>query len=120
MLDGFRLLPHCPVVSWQFRHGTNRKVTTVKSEIDTQKDSEKGKDHPVFHYTVDKEPQETAEHVLTPEQILTNAGVNPKNHYLVELVGNTQKSYEGNPHEPIHMHEKMEFVSVAVGPTPTS
>ena len=92
----------------------------MKTETEPQKGNGKGQDNPVFYYTVDKEPQETFEHVLTPEQILDKAGIDSKLHYLVELVGNTQKSYEGKPKEEIHMHQKMEFISVAVGPTPTS
>jgi hypothetical protein len=92
----------------------------MKTEIEPQKGNGKGQGNPVFHYTVDGEAQETSEHTLTPEQILENAGIDSKLHYLVQLVGNTQKSYEGKPKEEIHMHQKIEFISVAVGPTPTS
>ncbi len=74
----------------------------------------------VFEYTVDDEPQSTDQHTLTPNQILTRAGIDPATHYLVEIVGNTQRSYQGKPDVPIHMHQHMKFVSVFTGPTPVS
>lgn len=75
---------------------------------------------PRFDYTVDGEAHSTTEHVLTPTQILQAAGIDPATHYLVEIVGNTQKSYQDKPNEAIHMHEHMKFISVATGPTPVS
>lgn len=75
---------------------------------------------PTFEYTVDDEPQATENHVLTANQILTNAGIDPTQHYLVELKGATRESYENRGDEEIHMHQHMRFVSVRVGPTPVS
>lgn len=75
---------------------------------------------PTFNYTVDGEDQSTTEHVLTPSQILGNAGVDPASHYLVQIEGQHRTSYEGKPDEPIHMHEHMKFISVSTGPTPVS
>ena len=75
---------------------------------------------PTFRYTVDDEPQETSDHVLTPAQILSNAQIDAASHYLVQLQGNHRKSYEGKPDEAIHMHENMKFISVSVAPTPVS
>ena len=75
---------------------------------------------PRFDYAVDGEAQSTAEHVLTPTQILQAAGVDPATHYLVEIIGKETKSYENKMSEAIHMHEHMKFVSVATGPTPVS
>lgn len=75
---------------------------------------------PLLEYTVDDELQTTTEHVLTPAQILRLAGIDPANHYLVQIQGATQKSYQGNPDEPIHMHQHMKFVSVFLGDTPVS
>jgi hypothetical protein len=82
-----------------------------------QKETKSG---PVFDYTVDDEPQSTTEHTLTPNQILAKAGIDPATHYLVQIIGNTQKSYKDTPNEPIHMHEHMKFVSVFTGSTPVS
>ena len=73
-----------------------------------------------FDYTVDDEPQSTSEHTLTPDQILTRAGIDPATHYLVQIIGHTQQSYKDTPNEPIHMHEHMKFVSVFTGGTPVS
>jgi hypothetical protein len=75
---------------------------------------------PTFQYTVDDEPQSTSEHILTARQILQNAGIDPSNHYLIEIEGQHKKSFEANPDEPIHMHERMKFISVFKGPTPVS
>lgn len=75
---------------------------------------------PTFDYTVDGEPEQTTEHQLTPNQILRNAGFDPANHYLVEIVGATKESFQGKGDDPIHMHENMQFISVYTGPTPVS
>lgn len=75
---------------------------------------------PTFHYTVDGEPQSTTEHTLTPVGILTQAGIDPSTHYLVELRGNNQISYRDEPDKVIHMHEHMKFISISTEPTPVS
>jgi hypothetical protein len=75
---------------------------------------------PVFHFTVDGEPQETSAHDLTPTQILTQAGIDVASHYLVEIDGAHRISFQGKPNEEIHMHEHMKFISVSTGPTPVS
>jgi hypothetical protein len=74
----------------------------------------------VIEYTVDDEPQSTAKRVLTPKEILSNAGIDPATHYLVQIIGNKQESYKDKPDEPIHMHPHMKFVSVSTGSTPVS
>ena len=80
--------------------------------------------HPhVIHYTLDDEPQETTENLLTPRQILDRARparIDPNTHYLVQIEGQHQVSYKDKPDEAIHMHEKMRFVSISTGPTPVS
>lgn len=75
-----------------------------------------------IHYTVDGEPQVTAEKILTPRTILTNAGVDPASHYLKLLRGESDQeaSYENRTDDPIHMHPKMRFISISTGPTPVS
>jgi hypothetical protein len=74
---------------------------------------------PTFDYTVDGTAQSTTEHELTPNQILTNAGIDSSTHYLVQIIGREKKSYQGN-NDPIHMHEHMTFISVSTSPTPVS
>jgi hypothetical protein len=74
----------------------------------------------VTTFEVDGEPVETTEKTLTPNQIMELAGVDPATHYLVELKGREQESYEGRADEPIHVHEKQKFITVATGPTPVS
>ena len=73
-----------------------------------------------IEYFVDDEEQSTVEKVLTPLQILQKAEIDPENNYLVQLEGNHQESYEDKMEEPIHMHEKMKFISVYTGETPVS
>lgn len=75
--------------------------------------------HPIV-YKVDGEPQSTNENQLTANQILSNAGLDPANHYLVEIKGKHQESYEGKGNQEIHLHNNMVFVSTYVGPTPVS
>lgn len=75
---------------------------------------------PTFNYTVDDEQQSTELHQMTPTQILTNAGIDPNTHYLVQIHGNSKISYENKPNEIIHMHQHMKFISISTGPTPVS
>jgi phosphoribosylanthranilate isomerase len=75
---------------------------------------------PMFHYTVDDEPQSTDLHQMTPRQILTNAGIDSASHYLVQIHGNQKISYENKLDEAIQMHQHMKFISVSTGPTPVS
>ena len=75
---------------------------------------------PTFHYTVDDEPQTTEAHELTPTQILSNAKIDPANHYLIQIEGQHRTSHQGKPDEAIHMHNHMVFISVSTGPTPVS
>lgn len=75
---------------------------------------------PTFDYIVDDEPQSTTSHELTANQILSNAGIDPSNHYLVEIRGKERVSYQDKGNTEIHMHEHMKFVSVSIAPTPVS
>jgi hypothetical protein len=71
-------------------------------------------------YIVDDEPQSTTSKVLTPRQILTDAGIDPASHYLVQLQGQHQISYKDTPDVEIKLHEHMKFISISTGPTPVS
>ena len=73
--------------------------------------------NPIFEFTVNGDPLTTIEKVLTPIQIMQLAGVDPNTNYLVQLKGNAQESYQGNPNTEIHMHQKMEFITLFTGPT---
>jgi len=74
---------------------------------------------PTFDYSVDGEAQTTTEHELTAGQILKNAGLDPAQRYLIELVGAEQKKYT-DPNTVVHMHEHQKFVSAFIGPVPVS
>lgn len=76
-------------------------------------------DH-VIHYKVNDDDQETTEHVLTPRQIMSKAGIDPDQNYLEEIIGGTRKSYKDSPDAQIHMHEHQRFITVYVGPVPVS
>lgn len=74
-----------------------------------------------IRYKVDGEPQITTERELTPVEIMKNAGVDPLTHYLIELQGNNkQHSFKDTPDEPIKMHNNLEFITAALGPTTVS
>ena len=76
--------------------------------------------HHGIDYTVDGEPQTTLERSLTPRQIITKAGLNPDERYLVQIQGRHQESYQNSPDEPIRLHEHEVFVTVFTGPVPVS
>jgi hypothetical protein len=86
---------------------------------ETTQVSEEHVHHHVIRYTVDGVLQETRKSELTVREILVHAGLDPANHYLVELRGSHQIDYK-NLDEEIHIHEKEEFISVFTGPTPLS
>ncbi len=71
-----------------------------------------------IEYTVDDEPQSTTDHTMTAEQILRRAGLDPATRYLIRIDGKNQKKLEMS--DPVHMHEKMKFVTAFVGPVPVS
>jgi len=74
----------------------------------------------VIHYKVGDEEQETTERTLTPSQIMSKAGINPDENYLVEIVGRERVSFKDKPNDPIEMRNGMKFVTVFVGPVPVS
>jgi hypothetical protein len=82
--------------------------------------AEAGKTEKRIEFTVDDEPVITTEEILTPDQILQLAGIDPATSYLVKVEGRHQESYQGRGDEPIRVHEHEVFVSVSTGPTPTS
>jgi hypothetical protein len=79
-------------------------------------------DHPAHPttVTVDDEPVTTEQPDVTPNNIMTAAGVDPTTHYLVQVEGRHQTSYQGKGDVPIHVHEHEVFITVNTGPTPVS
>lgn len=73
-----------------------------------------------IEFEVDSEPLKTDSHVLTPVKIMGLADVDAQTHYLVQIKGQHQESYQNKPDEQIHMHPKMKFITVSTGPTPVS
>ncbi len=73
-----------------------------------------------IHYTVDGEEQVSNETDLTPSEILSRAGIDAATHYLVQIQGHHQESYQNRPDEKIHLHNNLTFISVYSGPTPVS
>ncbi len=73
-----------------------------------------------FEFKVDSEAITTTEQALTPVQIMGLAGIDTGTHYLVQLEGQHQISYQGKPDEKIHMHPHLVFITVSTGPTTVS
>ena len=71
-----------------------------------------------IEYFVDDELQVTDNPELTPNEILTRAGLDADLHYLKCL--NPPRSYESEPTVPIHIHNHERFISVAKVPTTVS
>jgi hypothetical protein len=79
-------------------------------------------EHKPVHFTVDGEPCESKEHVLTPDQIIREfgGGKDPKTNYLVQITGGQKTSYKDKGHEPIKLCDGMSFQIISTGPTPVS
>jgi hypothetical protein len=74
-----------------------------------------------IHYTIDDEPESTLKTVLTPSEIMNDAGIDPKTNYLEQLVhGRPSISYKDKPDEPIEMKNGMRFITKPIGPMPVS
>ncbi len=56
----------------------------------------------------------------TPNTILRLADLDTSTHYLVEIKGRHQVSYQGKGDEPIRVNDGDTFISLSTGPTPTS
>ena len=74
---------------------------------------------PTFDYTVDGEPQKTDKHQLTVREILTNAGVNPNERYLIELHGKEQVPLR-DLDATVQIHEHLKFITAFIGPVPVA
>jgi hypothetical protein len=72
-----------------------------------------------IHYTIDDEPESTLATVLTPDQIMSDAGIDPKTNYL-EQIFPEHKSYKDTPDEKIEMKDGMRFITKPTGPMPVS
>jgi hypothetical protein len=70
-------------------------------------------------YTVDGERQVSDVPDLTVRQILVKAGVDPADHYLVEIKEPKPVEFR-NLDEVLHLREHETFVTVFHGPTPVS
>jgi len=73
-----------------------------------------------IHYTVNDEPQSTTEKELTPATIMKNAGIDPAQNYLIEIINHKKESFKDSPDKPIHMHNGMKFITIFMGPKPVS
>lgn len=75
---------------------------------------------PTFTYEVDAEEYTTDQHELTPRKILEKAGLSPAIYYLELHDGNHTESLQAKMDMPLHMHDRMTFTSIKMGPTPLS
>lgn len=73
-----------------------------------------------IHYTVNDEPQSTTEKELTPVKIMDNAGIDPDEDYLIEIIDHKKESFKDDPNKLIHMHNGMKFITNFMGPKPVS
>ena len=76
----------------------------------------------ISNYTVDDEPETTTKRHMTPNEILTAAGVKVADHFLVQVMpDNSQVSYQETPDSPIEMKcTDQKFVSIFRGATTVS
>ena len=61
--------------------------------------------------------------ILTPKQIMKEAGIDPDNNYLKELPDHhhhQEESFKDDPNKVICMREGMKFITCFMGPKPVS
>jgi len=86
-----------------------------------QKEPEKKEHEHWIHYTIDDEPESTLAERLTPTQIMSDAGIDPKTNYLEQLLPDHKTiSYKDNPDVEIDMKDGMRFITKPIGPMPVS
>lgn len=73
-----------------------------------------------FEITIDGETYEAPEKTMTPNELLSLAGISVADHYLVEIKGKHQDSLEGQADNDVHLHEGASFISVFTGATPVA
>jgi hypothetical protein len=90
-------------------------MTTTDHEATEHHEGER-----TIHFTVDGETLTTEEEVLTPAEIMQLAKIDPATHFVTEIKGKEQISFEGKPNEEIEMLMNMVFISSSTGPTGVS
>lgn len=73
-----------------------------------------------FTIHIDGEPFEAPEKTMTANEILSLGGLSTDDHYLIEIKGKHQDTFEGRGGEKVHLHEGSRFISVFIGPTPVA
>lgn len=77
------------------------------------------KKHPITYF-LDGDLKTTIEKSLTPNQILSGAGIDSATHYLKWITGDSQHTSQGKGDESFQIHEGMKFVSIYNGPMTVS
>jgi len=72
-----------------------------------------------IHYRIDDEPESSLAKVLTPVQVMSDAGIDPQTNYL-EQIHPEVVSYKDKPDEKIELTEGMRFITKPTGPMPVS
>ena len=73
-----------------------------------------------IEYTVDGDVYTTNDHKLTPNQIITNAGLDPVSFYLIQVKEDGQVSYQNEPEKEITIHKDAKFLARRCGDTTVS
>ncbi len=78
--------------------------------------------HREIHFTVDGEPEETEQRMMTADEIIRVFGrKDPATNYLVRIEGgHREESYQNRGNEPIKLHNGMSFQIISLGPTTVS
>jgi hypothetical protein len=78
-------------------------------------------DPSLIHFKIDEEPYDTKASELTPHQLIAEfAGLDPATHYLLQIEGREQISYQDRADTPIPMKQHAKFITASTGPTPVS
>lgn len=97
-------------------------TTTTQDPGKHDEDNGKGKGHEKeIHFTIDGDRYVSNHNKVTPRELLVSfAKVDAEQVYLVELEGSHQHSFKDELDKQITLHEKVEFITVSLGPTPVS
>jgi hypothetical protein len=78
------------------------------------------KPYPHVSIEVDDEKYPVTEVLMTPVEIMVLAGLDPKKHYLKQIIGHTDITYKNDPEHVIGIVDCMKFSSCKIANTTVS
>jgi len=95
----------------------------LKENVDLKKQGVEAfqvKPYPHVSIEVDDEKYPVTEVLMTPVEIMVLAGLDPKKHYLKQIIGHTDITYKNDPEHVIGIVDCMKFSSCKIANTTVS